>query len=358
MNIEKAVEKMRKSIETLDEKPYKSIFDKYRKKLLKEIDKNPNNVEVYCTLPIIFTELNYPDKKSIKILNKCYKINGAEFTDKEYAMWATNKAYIIDTGCFDDKEQVIDILSEAERRNSSFWETYFGLGVYYYNKKMYDEALKGFSKAWELSNIRKALYNAAICLLHIGKIKEAVLFLEDLYNMTWSNKYDKSQMAFTLVRELLILGEKEKAISIFNSIDEKEEFFSWEASEICYMINDYSGFVHFYECEDWYEEEDFFSMYIYSLIHSGNEEKAHEKMRYTREKILSNIEYIKYLPVEDFESSKDKKERILEEKNRLNSIEKAYKKIIETDFRPQPEAYYGIMERCYFINCPRHKGEF
>ena len=130
MEIHDAIQKLQ-SVMKLDFDERAISFQKYRDILKSEISKNPSNIEAFCLMAMVTCELREDIEKSIEILEQCYAQNQSNFSDKGFALWATDMAYFLIEECGDNfKERAEQLLTEAISRNSNYASTYYAYGKF------------------------------------------------------------------------------------------------------------------------------------------------------------------------------------------------------------------------------------
>lgn len=159
-------------------KPFVEKFQKYLEAFLEEY---PNNVDGVCMLATTLQELRN-DRKSIKLLEDFIKTYEVELSSEDKTRIFTNLAFY-HSGC----DEEIEYLQKSEQLKSPLFETYNGLGQYYFSKYKFEEdkeslekSLIAFEKSLNLNNCYKIQLNYAACLFELKQYEKAKEIFEDL----------------------------------------------------------------------------------------------------------------------------------------------------------------------------------
>ncbi len=370
MNINDVRNEIAEKLETADDyKEIHNINEPYKKLLEEEIKFKPRNIEAYCLLAMV-VEAMLLDDEPMDILEKCYEANHDVFSDDEYCMWATCMAYfIIDYyGCVehDDnnkRKRALVILEEAVSRKSVFYQTYYALGQYYFENKLFDKASKVFHQAYMISKDKKYLYCEAISLLKASKLDEGVKTLESLSAYPLIEDELDFIIALTLGHTLAVMGDIEKASEIADIlIDEKYVDFDgadWMLTDFMFTLGRYEYVVNYYDTNEYAESVSWRSEYFYSLKMLEKNAEALLKLEsivkeYEDEICLAEKEMSFGSDDDDYETADEKDEDIAETKEDIVVMKKCYDDVFVNNIKPIKEPYYDIVYECYYIGCPRH----
>lgn len=337
------------------------IFEKYRDILKLEISENPSNIEAFSLLAIIACELREDTQKSIEILEQCYFQNQSNFSDKGFALWATDMAYFLLEECGENSEEsAVQLLSQAISHNSNYANTYYAYGKVCFARKDFKKASELFHKAFELSEKKSYKYCEAVSLLAYSNQNEGVTVLKSLYSYPFEDEEIDVRIALTLGRELAISGsidEAKKIAEILLKTDYK--VFDIEIDEMAdfmYILGDYKTCVELYDKYQFYEDASWLNKYFYALKQIGQTSTAEKKLYDITEKIEKEIHEEK-MDSTYWESYEDYEHYIISETKRLKDIREGYNKVFTYDIDILPDIYYEIIYECYYINCPRHYPE-
>ena len=285
-------------------------------------------------------------------------------------MWATCMAYLIlDTNvnmehdANKERKRAVDILEEAVKRKSSFYQTYYALGEYYFKNKLFDKASEVFHTAYIISKEKKYLYCEATSLLKASKLDEGVKILESLCVDTLIDEELYFTVTLTLGHTLALMGNIEKASEIADIlIDEKYEDFD-DADRILtdfmFTLGRFEYVINYYDINEYAEGISWRSEYFYSLKMLGKDAEALLKFEsivksYEEEIELAEKE-ISFGGDDDyFESVDERDEDIVEIKEELRAIKKSYDDIFKDNIKPVKEPFFDIVYECYYIGCHLH----
>jgi len=373
MNIEIITQEIRQKLKTV----YKPdeiaiILEPYRAILEKEVKSNSRNVEAYSLLAILFFELNDVEL-AFGTLERCYKENVATFSDNEYCLWATNIAYFIDEKSdvygkdeSEEEDKVIALLEEAVRRKSNFSNTYYALGRFYFEKKLFGKAGEMFNIAYSISSDRTYLYYEAMSLLADSKRIEGVRILESLYRYPFIDEGKDADIALMLGRELAFMGETDRATKIAHILLNTDNSLLGyielgDIVDFLYILEDFKSYIEYYDDSDYAYETTWLDKYFYAMKKLGKKKEASIKLDSIKkefdERILQLKEMTRNNPLfEDENKLVDHIEYIESEIDDLEDIIECYEEVFFEKMIPPHEDYYDISYKCYYINCPRHSG--
>ena len=314
---------------------------KYHNSLLREIRKNSDNINAYSLLGIIKLELSSKSNIILKYLKKA--LDNKNITDKQYAMLATNTAYILITEPTDanSPNEALKYLTEAIKRNSSYPETYYGLGMYFYKNKDIKNASKFLQQATELSNNEKYAKSYASCLIADKQYDDALQYIT-LIN-------EESLKLFLTAVIKFYTNDFAKTKQLLDNINESDyTYYSYEIAKLYLAIGEYQKFTDIIDNENYYFDKELAHYYSYSMNKLRQSEKAYEKLHLI---INETEEIIADTNIEDFEKKKEYTDFIKTVKNEINEIIEGFsmknsKPIYTFDFQPDTD--------CYYIGCPRH----
>ena len=373
MNINDVRDEISEKLKTAcDHNDVRKIHEPYKKLLEEEIKFKPIHVEAYCLLAMV-VESMLCDEEPMDILEKCYEVNHDTFTNNEYCMWATCMAYFIVKyyGCEEvndnkKRKRALEILEEAVKRKSPFYQTYYALGQYYFENKLFDKASEVFHTAYIISKEKKYLYCEATSLLKASKLDEGVKILESLCVDTLIDEELYFTVTLTLGHTLALMGNIEKASEIADIlIDEKYEDFD-DADRILtdfmFTLGRFEYVINYYDINEYAEGISWRSEYFYSLKMLGKDAEALLKFEsivksYEEEIELAEKEISFGGDDDNYESVDERDEDIVEIKEELRAMKKCYNDVFNKSVKPVKEPYYDIVYGCYYIGCPKHYTE-
>lgn len=336
-------------------KPFVEKFHKYLIDLLRQY---PSDVDIVCALATSYRELRN-DRKSIKLLEDFIKTYEKELSNEEKTRIYTNLAFY-HSGC----DEEIKYLLEAEKLVSSFFETYKGLGLYYFSKYQFEKdveslekSLIAFEKSLKLRNIYIMRFNYGACLFELERYKEAKEIFESLL-IEYPNRM---RLLLSTIYCEIYLGNKEKAMDYLKQVKEGQDenyhrniddIGEFEVYYAYYVLEEYEAFITLGEKEilNYYQTDCY--AYYFALWITKQYEKFDEVITNHKQEILSWIEETKV--DEDFEDEEERQGYIKsyqEDLIELNMVENKiknenYKPIVKLNIYPE----YG----CYLIDCIRH----
>lgn len=319
----------------------KTVLKKYNDRLLREIRKNPDNFDAYSLLSIVKLELLCSTKIIIKYLKRAININN--INDKQYAVLATNIAYILMEEPLDDNspKEAFDYLTKAVKRKSAFPETYYGLGMYFYKHNDLANALKHLKKAIELSCDEKYAKAYAVCLITDGQYENAQHFI----NLINEKPLNQLLSAVTEFHK----NEYEKAKQLLDSINESDrDDYSYEIADLYLAVGEYRKFTDIIESENYFFDKNLAHKYAFAMCELGENEKADKKLHLL---IEENNEIISNADVSDFATKKEFNRFIQDARNETAEIIDGFSM---AEIEPEYTFELKIQAECYYIGCPRH----
>ena len=175
--MKKYIYKIWEKLENEDRTEYDVALENYRKYLLKETVKNPEDVSVVCQLAGVC----YLSRKcdGIKILETFLKRNFDILTEDEKFRIYVDLAYLCeDMGCME--EEAIDYLEKAIKINSNNADIYYRLAGICFHVKMYQKSLENIEIACKMSDEAKYSYGYALILIQNKEYKKAEKILDNL----------------------------------------------------------------------------------------------------------------------------------------------------------------------------------
>ena len=364
------VEKIREKALSENRTEYENALEKYRKYLLKEIEKNSRDVSAVCQLAGVCYLIRKYDE--IEILEMFLKKNFNSLTDSEKFRIYIDLGYLCEyMGSMEEK--AISYLEKAIKVNSENADTYYRLSVIYSLNKMNQKALESIKIACKISNEEKYNYGYALILIQNKKYEKAIKIL----NILLENDSKNIKYHFYRVLCEIYLGNKNienikrllEKIKEFEILEEKDyqKYIKWvtykgfdiigveEIGDLFYLCDDYEKYCKYADNSNFYLEANSIAPYLYSLKQLGKFEKINKIVKKAEKEILQNIEEIK----NDEEYQKNMmEEEILEiiknEKKRLENINLVSEKILNTDFKPKMEIFMFFENECWLLDCPQH----
>ena len=368
--MKKYIYKIWEKLENEDRTEYDVALENYRKYLLKETVKNPEDVSVVCQLAGVC----YLSRKcdGIEILETFLKRNFDILTEDEKFRMYADLAYLCeDRGCMEEK--AIDYLEKAIKVNSENSDIYYKLSVIYSLNKMNQEALKNIEIACKISNEEKYNYGYALILIQNKEYKKAEKILDDLL----MEDSDNIKYHFYRVLCKIYLGNKDteniekllEKIKEFKMLEKTdyEKYLNWltyegfntidnsNIKDLYYLCGNYEKYCKYAENVNFNLEANYMAPYLYSLKQLDKFEKIDKILKEAEKEIFHNIEEMKT----DEEYQKDTTEEELlemieDEKKRLANINLVSEKILNTDFKPKMEITMFFKYECWMADCPQH----
>ena len=364
------VEKIREKALSENRTEYENALEKYRKYLLKEIEKNSRDVSAVCQLAGVCYLIRKYDE--IEILEMFLKKNFNSLTDSEKFRIYIDLGYLCEyMGSMEEK--AISYLEKAIKVNSENADTYYRLSVIYSLNKMNQKALESIKIACKISNEEKYNYGYALILIQNKKYEKAIKILNILLEKDSKNiKYHFYRVLCEIylgnknIENIKRLSDKIKEFEILEKKD-YQKYIKWvtykgfdiigveEIGDLFYLCDDYEKYCKYADNSNFYLEANSIAPYLYSLKQLGKFEKINKIVKKAEKEILQNIEEIK----NDEEYQKNMmEEEILEiiknEKKRLKNINLVSEKILNTDFKPKMEITMFFKNECWLVDCPQH----
>ena len=368
--MKKYIYKIWEKLENEDRTEYDVALENYRKYLLKETVKNPEDVSVVCQLAGVC----YLSRKcdGIEILEKFLEKNFNSLTNSEKFRIYIDLGYLCEyMGSMEEK--AISYLEKAIKVNSENSDIYYRLSVIYSLNKMNQEALKNIEIACKISNEEKYNYGYALILIQNKEYKKAEKILDNLL------MEDSNNIKYHFYRVLckIYLGNKDteniekllEKIKEFEMLEKTdyEKYLNWLTYEgfhtfdeyvikdLYYLCGNYEKYCKYAENVNFNLEANYMAPYLYSLKQLNKFEKIDRILKEAEKEIFQNIEEIKT----DEEYQKDTTEEELlemieDEKQKLKNINLVLEKILNTDFKPKMEIFMYLKYECWLLDCPQH----
>ena len=332
-------------LENEDRTEYDVALENYRKYLLKETTKNPEDVSVVCQLAGVC----YLSRKcnGIAILETFLKRNFDILTEDEKFRIYVDLAYLYeDMGCMEEKS--IDYLEKAIKINSNNADIYYRLSVICFHAKMYQKSLENIEIACKMSDKTKYSYGYALILIQNKEYKKAEKILDDLLIENLDNiKYHfyrdlcKIYLGNKDTENIEKLLEKIKEFEMLEKTD-YEKYLNWltyegfntidngNIKDLYYLCGNYEKYCKYAENVNFNLEANYMAPYLYSLKQLNKFEKIDRILKEAEKEIFHNIEEMET----DEEYQKDTTEEELlemieDEKQKLKNIKFSIKKNIE-----------------------------
>lgn len=368
--MKKYIYKIWEKLENEDRTEYDVALENYRKYLLKETVKNPEDVSVVCQLAGVC----YLSRKcdGIAILETFLKRNFDILTEDEKFRIYADLAYLCeDMGCMEEK--AIDYLGKVIKINSNNADIYYRLAAICFHAKMYQKSLENIEIACKMSDKTKYSYGYALILIQNKEYKKAEKILDDLLMEDSDNiKYHFYRVLCGIylgnkdIENIEKLLEKIKEFEMLEKTD-YEKYLNWltyegfntidngDIKDLYYLCGNYEKYCKYADNSNFYLEANSIAPYLYSLKQLGKFEKINKIVKKSEKEILQNIEEMKT----DEEYQKDTTEEELlemieDEKKRLANINLVSEKILNTDFKPKMEITMFFKYECWMADCPQH----
>lgn len=368
--MKKYICKIWEKLENEDRTEYDVALENYRKYLLKETVKNPEDVSVVCQLAGVC----YLSRKcdGIEILETFLKRNFDILTEDEKFRMYADLAYLCeDRGCMEEK--AIDYLEKAIKINSENSDIYYRLSVIYSLNKMNQKALKNIEIACKISNEEKYNYGYALILIQNKEYKKAEKILDNLL------MEDSNNIKYHFYRVLckIYLGNKDteniekllEKIKEFEMLEKTdyEKYLNWLTYEgfhtfdeyvikdLYYLCGNYEKYCKYAENVNFNLEANYMAPYLYSLKQLNKFEKIDKILKEAEKEIFQNVEEIK--TGEEYRKDTTEEElleMIEDEKQKLKNINLVLEKILNTDFKPKLEIFMFFENECWLLDCPQH----
>lgn len=364
------VEKIREKALSENRTEYENALEKYRKYLLKEIEKNSRDVSAVCQLAGVCYLIRKYDE--IEILEMFLEKNFNILTDSEKFRIYIDLGYLCEyMGSMEEK--AISYLEKAIKVNSENSDIYYRLSVIYSLNKMNQKALKNIEIACKISNEEKYNYGYALILIQNKKYEKAIKILNILLENDSKNiKYHFYRVLCEIylgnknIEDIKILLQKIKGFEMLEKKD-YQKYIKWltykgfniidveEIGNLFYLCDDYEKYCKYADNSNFYLEANSIAPYLYSLKQLRKFEKINKIVKKAEKEILQNIGEIK--TNEEYQKDTMKEEfleMIGDEKKRLKNINLVSEKILNTDFKPKMEITMFFKYECWMADCPQH----
>lgn len=337
-------------------KPFVEKFKLYLEEKHKE---NPTNVDVVCGLATSYQELRN-ERKGIKLLEDFIKNYREALSNEEKARIYTNLAFY-----HSDCDEEIKWLLEAEKLESSFFETYKGLGLYYFSKYQFEKdveslekSLIAFEKSLKLRNSYSMRFNCGACLFELERYKEAKEIFESLL-IEYPNRM---RLLLSISYCEIYLGNKEKALTYLKQVkDGQDENYHRNTDDIgdyqiynaYYGLEEYELFLKEYEnvvYTQFFNEISYY--YYYALFITKRYQELDEVLEKDKKQIISSIEETKI--DEDFEDEEERTGYIKSYQEDLDTLTYMEHKIKNENYKPIGKLELYPEFGCYLVDCIRH----
>lgn len=338
----------------------KEYLERMKSYLLEKQEESSSDVDVVCTLASVCVELRDEEFDYIKFLKKFLNEFENSLNDNDKARIYTNLAF------WDDfSKDSLKYFNKAKDLNSSFVETYTGLGLYYFSEYEYSKDEKNlivshnyFKTAREMEESYVTSFNFAVSLFELKeyeKAKEIFLGLLEIYP-------NRMRLLLCLAYCEVYLCNKDEAMSYVEKVkpgqDLKYNLNTDDISEdqiidVYYALKEYDIFlnlcgdcVEYYYIAEWEE-------YFYVLWLKNQKERffsLEEKNRKYFEEAINEA-----IADEDYDSEKEKQETIASWKEDKSNFEEMIFKIKSGDSRPEGKLKLYPEYSCFMVDCVRHK---
>ena len=335
-------------------------FEKMQELLLDMQKEDKNNVDVACLLASIRMELRESYDTCGELLLDFLDKNENCLSDSDKARTYTNIGYYIDFESSAPKH-----LLKAEELDSQYYETYEGLGLYYFSEyerdngeKYLEKAIKYFEKARDLSNNYVNHFNYAAGLYENKEYQRAKAIFEDLL----IDYPGRMRLILALSYCEIFLGNKERAAFYLSQVkygqDENyslstDEISEYQVYDSYYVLDEYDTFLE--NCKavicDYYTDD--WKHYYYTLWIKNLKDDFYNLVNSTISRLEEDIKEAEI--DEDYDSPDEKEEYIKSYKEDLVKY-RAMIKDIEDGFK-KPEITLNLYPEyeCFLIDCLRHK---
>ena len=337
-----------------------SYFKKMEELLLEIQKEDESNVDAACLLASVRMELRDSYDTCAKLLLDFLDGNENCLSDSDKARIYTNIGYYIDFESSAPKH-----LLKAEELDSQYYETYEGLGLYYFSEyerdngeKYLEKAIKYFEKARELSNNYVNHFNYAAGLYENKEYQRAKAIFEDLL----IDYPGRMRLILALSYCEIFLGNKERAAFYLSQVkygqDENyslstDEISEYQVYDSYYVLDEYDTFLE--NCKavicDYYTDD--WKHYYYTLWIKNLKDDFYNLVNSTISRLEEDIKEAEI--DEDYDSPDEKEEYIKSYKEDLVKY-RAMIKDIEDGFK-KPEITLNLYPEyeCFLIDCLRHK---
>ena len=335
-------------------------FEKMQELLLDLQKEDKNNVDVACLLASIRMELRESYDTCGELLLDFLDGNENCLSDSDKARIYTNIGYYIDFESSAPKH-----LLKAEELDSQYYETYEGLGLYYFSEyerdngeKYLEKAIKYFEKARDLSNNYVNHFNYAAGLYENKEYQRAKAIFEDLL----IDYPGRMRLILALAYCELFLGNKAKAKFYLSQVkcgqDENyslstDEISEYQVYDSYYVLDEYNTFLD--NCKDvicnYYTDD--WEHYYYTLWIKNQKDEFYKLVNSTVSKLEESIKEAEI--DEDYDSPDEKEEYIKSYKEDLVKYRAMIKDIEDGCKKPEITLNLYPEYECFLIDCLRHK---
>ena len=338
----------------------KEYLERMKSYLLEKQEEYPSDVDVVCTLASVCVELRDEKFDYVKFLLNFLNEFEKSLSDIDRARIYTNLAF------WDDfSKDSLKYFNKAKDLNSSYVETYTGLGLYYFSEYEYSKDEKNllishdcFKTAREMDENYITSFNYAVSLFELKeyeKAKEIFLNLLEVYP-------NRMRLLLCLAYCEVCLGNKDEAMSYVEKVkpgqDLKYNLNTDDISEdqiidVYYALEEYDIFlnlcgdcVEYYYMAEWEE-------YFYVLWLKNQKERffiLEEKNRKYFEEAINEA-----IADEDYDSEKEKQDTIASWEEDKRKFEEMIFRIKSGASRPEIKLKLYPEYSCFMVDCVRHK---
>ena len=335
-------------------------FEKMQELLLDMQKEDKNNVDAACLLASVRMELRESYDTCGELLLDFLDKNKDCLSDSDKARIYTNIGYYIDFESSAPKH-----LLKAEELDSQYYETYEGLGLYYFSEyerdngeKYLEKAIKYFEKARELSNNYVNHFNYAASLYENKKYQEAKIIFENLL----AEYPHRMRLILALSYCEIFLGNKERGAFYLSQVkcgqDENyslstDEISEYQVYDSYYVLDEFDIFLD--NCKDiicnYYTDD--WKHYYYTLWIKNQKDEFYSLVNSTVSKLEESIKEAEI--DEDYGSIEEKEEYIKSCKEDLVRYKAMIKDIEDGCKKPEITLNLYPEYECFLIDCLRHK---
>ncbi|MBY0064413.1 tetratricopeptide repeat protein [Priestia aryabhattai] len=346
-------------------------FEKVALHMQKQVETDPNNVQLRNELAIVFMEINQYEEAFFQLQAAAeLKPSIQTLYNLGYFYFAEGKPIVEDmesrsveedveeeemsyTWEIADKEAftiVEDILKHKPRHHFP----YNVMGEMYIKKEKYEEAIGILEEAITLTPSLENLNNLGLCYYKKGRLSEAAECFRKAHLLRSSN--NDSLFPFLSYGICLAhLGReseaKEAAKELLTLSRKEGEDLEADIAEIYYILEDYEEVVNIYCKLDWeFYSEEFFPTYFHSLWKLSKTKQIEELASKTIQRKEKEMQEVLQDPDEEEEFKVEYKEVTKEEiafiKNTVKEVYWGKAPIVK--YEPTLET------RCYLYGCFRH----
>ena len=337
-----------------------SYFKKMEELLLEIQKEDESNVDAACLLASIRMELRESYDTCGELLLDFLDENKNCLSDSDKARIYTNIGYYIDFESSAPKH-----LLKAEELDSQYYETYEGLGLYYFSEyerdngeKYLEKAIKYFEKARKLSNNYVNHFNYAVGLYENKEYQRAKAIFEDLL----IDYPGRMRLILALAYCELFIGNKAKSKFYLSQVkcgqDENyslstDEISEYQVYDSYYVLDEYDTFLD--NCKDiicnYYTDD--WKHYYYTLWIKNLKDDFYNLVNSTISRLEESIKEAEI--DEDYSSPGEKEEYIKSYKEDLVKYKAMIKDIEDGCKKPEITLNLYPEYECFLIDCLRHK---